>query len=257
MGCNPREPSGKVTLHSQVLTSCIRGIAVLLPQTFRQLGLLSLLLCAASGYGVYIDRQTPVALDLVELQAQLGVPIPALFAGLGLFLVVWSLFMKAPQPKYSRPRPPITPRPPPSRPSSPTPTPQTRATVAPPTGDTPPADWWSTVRAASASMDLPEGARVTLEQDKRSPIILHLEMAPPERCKRAIREVASWFSQFSTPPRMRIEFDHCPEGASPRHHMVNGALSAHLDRGSFKVMTDRDAVDVIFHQPDPRWHNPS
>jgi len=38
--------------------------------------------------------------------------------------------------------------------------------------------------------------------------------------------------------------------------MVNGALATHLDRGSFKVVTDRDAVEVLFHRPDPRWNIP-
>jgi hypothetical protein len=39
--------------------------------------------------------------------------------------------------------------------------------------------------------------------------------------------------------------------------MVNGALAVHLERGAFKVMADRDAVDVMFHHPDPRWNIPS
>ena len=44
------------------------------PQTLRQIGLLSLLACAASGYGLYIDRQTPIALDLVEAHGRSVAP---------------------------------------------------------------------------------------------------------------------------------------------------------------------------------------
>ena len=236
-------------------------------QTIRQAGLLSLLVCAASGYGVYIDRQTPVALDLVELQSELGVPIPAAFGLLGIALVLWSIFGAPSAPKYARPRqnsPRSTGKRPSARPSpsaSFSPSAPTSRMPVPPSmkrsTEAPAGDWWGQVRSASATMSLPEGARITFDPARPSPVILHLELAPPERCKRAIREVASWFSQFSTPPRLRIEFDHCPEGASPRHHMVNGALATHLDRGVFKVMTDRDAVDVLFHHPDPRWNIPS
>jgi hypothetical protein len=235
-------------------------------QTIRQTGLLSLLVCAASGYGIYIDRQTPVALDLVELQSQTGIPIPAVFGLLGISLVLWSIFGARSTSKYARddlrtPRTKTQRAPTRSPPLAPfTRTPPTSRLPVPPSMKgpaSPDGDWWAHVRSASSTITLPEGARVTFDPDRPSPVILHLELAPPERCKRAIREVASWFSQFSIPPRLRIEFDHCPEGASPRHHMVNGALAMHLERGDFKVMTDRDAVDVMFHHPDPRWNIPS
>ena len=215
----------------------------------RQTGLLSILVCASSGYLLYLDRQSPLALDLVEVQSMVGIPIPAIFGFLGVGLVLWSL-------THTKQTPPTrssayTPR---TR-TQPTPTTPNHTTTTkeqpPPTGN-----WWGQVRSSCNQITLPPGARITLEYDKPCPVYLYLEMAPSERCKRAIRSVAEWFATFSTPPRLRIEFDHCPEGPTPRHHMVNGALATHLDRGSFKVVTDRDAVEVLFHRPDPRWNIP-
>ena len=117
-------------------------------------------------------------------------------------------------------------------------------------------DWWSQVKVSCSHISLPPGARITLDQSRPAPVVLHLDMAPPERCKRAIQSLSTWFATFSTPPRLRVEFDHCPEGPTPRHHMVNGAIASQIERASFKVVTDRDAVEILFHRPDPRWKNP-
>jgi hypothetical protein len=94
---------------------------------------------------------------------------------------------------------------------------------------------------------------MTFHLGRPCPIMLSLDQAPSERCRRAISILGAWLATIPSPPRVRIIFDHCPEGGSPRHHQVAGALSQHLNRGDFKTMRDIDAVDVMFHHADPRW----
>lgn len=225
--------------------------------TLRLLSLSCLLGCVGSGYSLYIDRRSPLALNVVEIQSVIPIPIPALLVILGTLLMVWSLKRPTPE-RYSINHPTShsnrTPKVAPTRvlhaerPKHS----DSRQTDSVQPGGT----WWTQVRSSCNQITLPPGARLSLDNTRPCPIVLHLEMAPPERCKRAIRAVGAWFSDFSIPPRLRIMFDHCPEGASPRHHMVNGALASEMDRAAFKVISDRDYVEVLFHRPDPRWKNP-
>ena len=225
--------------------------------TLRITALSCLLGCAATGYLLYVDRQTPVALNVVELQSMVPIPVPGLLATLGALLMFLSFTSQPPAETSSSRRRDVPKR------THPKAFPQNdvsgRHSISSPGSESKQQTeetWWRELRISCNGITLPAGARITLEPTRPCPIILHLEMAPPERCKRAIRIVAAWFSSFSTPPRFRIAFDHCPEGPSPRHHMVNGAIANEMDRGAFKVISDRDSVEVLFHHPDPRWKIP-
>ena len=223
--------------------------------TMRIVAMICLLVSTGSGYLLYVDRQTPFALHLVELQSMAPVPIPGLLAIIGTLMMGLSLRGQSPRPSHRVSRnPPFPTR---SKPSQSAPLPK-RTTPTSSTSAVEQSDkkWTEHLRESCNEITLPPGARITLDHTRPCPIVLHLEMAPPERCKRAIRSVASWFARYSIPPRFRIVFDHCPDGSSPRHHMVNGALAHELERGAFKVISDRDSVDVLFHRPDPRWKNP-
>ena len=216
--------------------------------------------CSGVGYLLYVDRQTTVAIHMVELQSTLPIPIPGLLALLSVLLTVWSINTtpvgtrstqrKATAPSAVQARQSSTPEsthPPPLVDAN---RPLTKSKTSP--QDT----WWAQMRRSCNAITLPAGARIVLEPTRPCPIVLHLANAPPERCKRAISAVSAWFASFSIPPRFRVVFDHCPEGASPRHHMVSGAIASEIDRGGFKVISDRDSVDVLFFHPSPRWKKP-
>ena len=212
---------------------------------------------AGTGYLLHIDRQTPLALSAVEVQSMAPVPIPGILVVIGALLLAWSfLGHKNEPPTIQRTRKQTTYPPTAKSKASIPPEPSTTPTPSSEPATETEEDWWTRLRESCNEITLPPGARITLDHSRPCPIVLHLEMAPPERCKRAIRSVANWFSNFSVPPRFRIVFDHCPDGSSPRHHMVNGALAYELERGGFKVISDRDSVEVLFHRPDPRWKNP-
>ncbi len=221
--------------------------------TLRQAGLFSLLTCAASGYFVYIDRHTPLGMSLVEAQSSVPVPIPALFALLGIGLISVSTRQNTTAPKrnvVAGQAPKQKPLRTPTRTGSTEIDPKAQRSLQS-TGE-----GWDQIRISCNQIELPPGATIHLDRSRPCPIQLRMEMATPERCKRAIQNVAEWFSVVSVPPRFRIEFTHCPEDTSPRHHVVNGAIAQHIPRGDFKVVADRDAVDVIFHRPDKGWKNP-
>ena len=221
--------------------------------TLRQAGLFSLLTCAASGYLLYVDRHTALGLSLVETQSGLPFPIPAVFALLGILLIVCSAVgSHSASNRYARSsqvrkRASL-------HPLANNTSPQLDRNTRDPS--TSPSDGWDHIRHTCDQVLLPPGATIHLDQNRPCPISLRMEMAAPERCKRAISNVAAWFSAVSIPPRFRIEFIHCPEGSIPRNHMVKGAIAPHIPRGDFKVIADRDAVDVIFHRPDNSWDNP-
>jgi len=199
---------------------------------------LTILAGAASAYfGIY-DRQSSVALELVELETRLGTPLWAICgvsAALSIGLqIVRSALKPAPQNRrrnFDRTRS--------HQPSAP----------QEPTGGT-----WLEVAISSAKMiPFPSGARLTHNNHGTVPFDLHLEHAPPERCRRAVTLLAEWVGTIPLPARLRIHFKNCPEGGSPRHHQVAGALATVMPRSEFKVTSGLDSVDIMFLHPDPRW----
>jgi hypothetical protein len=197
----------------------------------------------ASAYLLYMDRVSTLSLHLVEVEQQIGLPLPGIllligFAWLGL---AWrnSTLVNPTQTK---------------RTSSSTKSGHTDATARvfiTAEGGTP--EWGLQIQASAKSIKLPVGARMELNLDNKFPIILTLEQAPNERCKRAITQVAKWLSNIPTPPRLKIIFNHCPEGGSPRHHQVSGAFAQSHDRAHFKVVRHLNEVDILFSHPNPQW----
>jgi len=208
---------------------------------FYTLGFLALTATAAGL--LHFDRMSAIALSLVEFETAIGVPIPAVLGACAL--ISWFLERKnrTPAKAYKG-----------SRGTS------NHSRTSKPSSETtntfdPDRDWFEHIKSTAKSVTLPAGARLSLDPTRPCPVELHLEQAPPERAKRAIGHMASWIASVPTPPRARVVFDHCPEGGSPRHHQVAGALAEHIDRSQFRTSTDLDAVNIFFHHPDPRWTN--
>jgi len=198
---------------------------------------------AVSFYFLYIDRRSPLALGLVEIEGSLGLPLAPMLGCAALLLFSGGYlrgeFSKPPErPNQRRSQTRI--------PSQAAAHPESHAAGSA-------AHWSDAAIAAAKEIPFPTGARLTFDRSLPTPIHLHLEHAPPERCKRAIALLGQWVASVPTPPRVRISFDGCPEGGSPRHHQVSGALAQHLPRADFKAISALDAVDVIFVRHDPRW----
>ena len=205
---------------------------------------LSYLLIAAAFGAMFVlnqHRTSPLGMILVEWQTMLGQPPSAPLGLLGFGLLALSRRKRTKRAVRSTP-------------------PQTHSTSASPPSATvshetydPDSDWLEQAREAAKSIRWPSGARMSIDPSKPCPIELRLEQAPPERAKRAVSLLGNWLASVPLPPRTRIVYQNCPEGGSPRHHQVAGALAESIHRGQFKTLSDLDAVDVMFHQPDPRW----
>ena len=198
---------------------------------------------AVSFYFLYIDRRSSLALGLVEIEGILGLPLSPML-GCAALLLFSGGYLRG---EFSQPAGRRTQQTSRTRsPSQAAAHPGSHAVV-------PGAHWSDAAIAAAKEIPFPAGARLTFDPNLPTPIHLHLEHAPPERCKRAIALLGRWVASVPTPPRVRISFDGCPEGGSPRHHQVSGALAKHLPRADFKAVSALDAVDVIFVRHDPRW----
>lgn len=98
-----------------------------------------------------------------------------------------------------------------------------------------------------------QGARLLIDQSLGVPFTLVLEHLSPRHCERAVGELALLLQQVPLPPRIRVIFDQCPEGPAPRHHLVSKALGTVLTHGTFKATALADSVEVMFYSPDPRY----
>lgn len=206
------------------------------------------LAAAATAYLSIIDRSSALALDLVEFDTQVGAPIWVICGGLAL-----ASFFKATLFSGSKKRPATrqTAMPPSTQQTA---RPSFREAALPTFSG---GDWLSEIIESAKALDLPSGARLTHNTRGTHPFELHLEHAPPERCRRAIAEVAQWLSAVPRPPRLKIHFKNCPDGGSPWHHRVAGAMAMAIPRSDFKVTTGLDCVEVMFLNPDERWASQS
>ena len=195
---------------------------------------------AAAAYIGFAERHSTLAVQLIELETALGVPP---WIALGGGAIVAGIIAGLQRPATPEPRGPVRRSPGPSRPASGTPDGWSFEGQ----------DWHQNVVASAKSISLPAGARLTHNPRGTTPFELHLDNAPPERCKRAVTAIAQWLVSVPRPPRLRVHFHNCPEGGPPRHHQVAGALATAMARSEFKVTTGLESVDVLFLQPDSRW----
>jgi len=197
----------------------------------------------ASAYLIYLDRKSPIALHAVELEQRIGLPLPGILFVIGAGWLAWawkksSSSATARTQRTSRTAHYV-------RDSG-----TNKVTITAESGTQ---EWRLQIQDSAKNIKLPVGARMEIDLDSKYPIVLILEQAPSERCRRAISEVAVWISTIPTPPRLKVTFNQCPEGGSPRHHQVNGAFAQSHDRAHYKVVRHLDEVDVLFSHPNPQW----
>ena len=197
-----------------------------------------------------LDRQSPLALNVVELDSKLRfVKLYSIAGLLGVAMWVPSLLER-----ILRKAPPATVTRAGHRPAQ-----QRARQAAAPQDSTPPraptvgGSWREAIMGRIRGWDGGAGARIVVDQSMGVPLTLVLEHLSPRHCEAAIAALGELLQTIPQPPRVRISFDQCPEGPMPRHHLVARALGTVLDPGAFKAVASADQVDVMFHAPDPRW----
>ncbi len=211
---------------------------------------LGTLLFIAAGVLFYltkIDRMSPYALDLVEIEQKLRFIDLWSIAAIGGLLLWTPSFLQ----RFLA-RAPTGPSRAGHRPA------QQRAAGMPLSG--PQAgglggggSWREAIMGRIRHWDGGAGARLLVDQAHGVPLTLLLEHLSPRHCERAVRELGMLLQTVPLPPRVRVSFEHCPEGPAPRHHLVSRALGGVLPPSSFKAVASADQVDVMFFAPDPRW----
>lgn len=205
---------------------------------------LAILLLAASAALAWLsigDRRSPLALDLVEWDGRLGVPVWAVAAGLGVLLLALSFLgrSKPPAPTDSRPRP----RPP--------------GRALPPSSEAPPlpagAGWTSEVVARAHALAWEDGVSLTVHAGPELPFELRIRRATPARLRRSLGSLASFLSAIPTPRRVRVVVEDGLDDERALHKLVEGSLRQHFGVQDLRAVGSRDHVDVLFSRPDPRW----
>ena len=207
----------------------------------RGLGLLLIVIGGGLGWLSYGDRRSPVALQVVEWDGLLGIPLASIALGLGLaFLLVGILKSVG---RRMPPAPP--PRAPPPRPRR----------IGAPAGAAMPDDWRGAAEAAANDLLLEDGARLEGGVSPGLPYVLVLQRMPRERARRAIEAYAGLLAGMPTPPRGRVTVAEVEGPGAPMHHLVAGLLSRHFGREAFSVVPTEGRVEIRFNQPDPRWEH--
>lgn len=197
------------------------------------------LLAATAGivWLLYIDRTSTAAVHLVEWQRNLPVPLWTLAGGLGLLLLGRALVrigMDSTKPRHA---------------------PGRKAVSAPTAPRVHRGDWRGEFREEAAGLNLPTGARLVLDASVTVPVHLVLEHCTEHRARRAIELMAALLLAHPLPHRAQISFQDCPRPTTPWHHIATAALGKHLPQGAFRVVRQATSLDILFHNPDPRWRS--
>lgn len=197
-----------------------------LPLFFAGGGLLALL---------HLDRQSALALTLVEKLGDMGNGL-----GGGLALVGFLLLILPGKAKAAPPPPAPTPKPPPA------PVPTVLA----------PDDWLGALRLAAQALPLDRGATVEIDPTRRVPISLQARRLTPEQLRRAIDTFCGFLVEGPVPERAAMFFIDCPPSISTRQSDVRAALRRKGYDTPVQVAEHGDTVELRFTAPDPRWSAP-
>ena len=198
-------------------------------------GLLLLAMAGGAFYLTWVDRVSCVALELIELEGHLPVPIHGVLGAMGVVILALAVLRRVTAPAE-------------------------RVTAGPVRRDRglarPVVEGMSLrerVEVLAANLALPEGCRLLIDERPGVPLTLVLDSTPSGRGRRAIEALGQMVAGLPTPPRLAVVYRDCPPSTGPRHTEVQGSLATYMPRGSFRVTSHVDRVDVIFLQPDPPW----
>lgn len=183
------------------------------------------------------DRMTPLALRVVELEGQVGVPLwmPGLVVTTAAALLAWL------EARPARPSPPrATPRSVPSRVEAPA--------AAPREGE-----WYAAARAAAHALPLAPSGEVRFDEAVGLPFTLRLRGATVEQARRRLELYVAFLASVPTPPKGRVYLESSPDVQVAPIHLVNAAMKRHFAAEDYQVVNHGSGVDVLFVRPDPRW----
>jgi len=201
----------------------------------RALGSLLLLLAAGLAWLSVGDRMSPTALSVVELDGQLGFPLYALSAGVGLAMIAASALGRRPPGPRRAVRSPA--------PSMPVPD------IA--AGDD--SQWVPAVVRAAQALRWPPGASLKLDAADGVPFELRLEGMPPAAEARSMTALVRFLASIPLPPRVRVSFHSSQGRVDSLHHKVRAAFRDRFPAESVQVLSQGEAVDVLFFAADPCW----
>lgn len=184
-------------------------------------------------YLAEVDRLSPAAMYVVELQTTLGVPLWWIGAGVTVVALGWMaagiLGAPAAAPQREVRRAPVA------------------STVA--AGR----DWYDSALAAARALPLTPQGRLRFDEAPGLPFALVLRGATTEQARRRVELYAGLLAAMPTPPRGRVYLESCPDVTMSHQTLVAAAFKPHHPADSFVVRASTGAVDIVFSHPDPRW----
>ncbi len=202
------------------------------------------------------DRTSPLALQVVELESQIGMELWPAVTTLGLALLLARLLigrLLVARPVASPPRPrPLTrdgdrsfgPASSGYRPPAPA------ASVAPVAAT---GEWLAVVRSQARFVSDDAMGRIRFEEAAGVPVTLVLTAITPEQARRRIASFAAWLATIPTPPCARVRLVSSPDIDGPLHRLFKAELARHFPAEAFAVVSAHAGADVLFNRPDPRW----
>ena len=203
----------------------------------RLVGVLLLLLAAGLGWLTQVDRMSPLALSVVEVESQIGFPLALITAVAGIVMLVLG-FRKRPAPPAPQEQE----------------QPNNSAGVKPSISAAS-SEWVSDVIERAQALPLEAGVKITLDRGSEIPFTLLLDRVTPEVARRSLDAFSSFLSSVPTPKRAKVVYIGANATGVPRQHSVRGALRRVFHAAAFQVVAQEDEVDVLFFTPDPCWAN--
>ena len=217
------------------------------------------LLIAAGGLAwlSVADRMSPLAMEVVEVETALGVPLWVPIAALGVVALVMAMrprsttVVERRETQESERQRGLTDgrgqrtRPPPSRveKAGPDAEPETDAGTS----------WRAVINTRALRLPVGPQGRMKIDEVPEFPFTLLLRDCTPQQAKNRYALFAELLAGMPTPPAARVRLESCPEIGGPIQKPLAAELARFFAPGSFHVVGRADGADVRFAEPDGRW----
>lgn len=203
---------------------------------------------AVLGWLSAFDRTSTVAVSVVEVESQFGLPLWAPFAVAGIALVIVHLARAKP--------PPPAPRRPPTRDAgwgAPDRALAEGGGAAATAAVVESGGWLAAVRAGARGVSDDAMGRVRFGDADGVPIALVLTGVTREQARRRVAAYAAWLATIPPPPVARVRVVSSPDVGGPIAVVLRGEIAKYLPGDAAHVVATHEGADVVFASPDPRW----